>query len=213
MNKKPTRQSVLSEQKRELIYQTALKLIRKCGYTNTTLQDISDESGLSIGSVYHYFGNKAGIMRALFVEPMEASCEKLSVNALHLQDPCGTIMAAFCSLAHFYSKNIGIDIMQHARVLREEDALRTEDNRLLSQFQTELISFIKAAGLHTYAAVSLSDEALSSYFLAIFFGCVVNWAWNSMNLGKSLEETVEHQFSMALDIFRLPPQPKHEALV
>ena len=207
MNKKPTRQSKLSEQKRELIYNTALKLMRENGYTNTTLQDISRESGLSVGSIYHYFGKKAGIMRNLFIEAMNTCEQKLMVNEANLQDPSGTILAAFCSLARFHSDNIGIDIVQHARVLREEDALRPENNRLFSHYQARLTRFIKAAGLDAHADVSLSAEALSAYFLAIFFGCVANWAWNSLNTGKSLEKTVELYFTMALDIFRSSPQP------
>ncbi len=206
MKKKPTRQSALSEQKRKLIYNTALRLMRENGYTDTTLQDISRESGLSVGSIYHYFGNKAGIMRNLFIEAMNTNEKKLLVNETNLQDPCGTILAAFCSLARFHSDNIGIDIVQHARVLREEDALRPENNRLFSHYQAQLIRFIKAAGLDTHTNVSSSAEALSAYFLAIFFGCVANWAWNCHNAGKSLEKTVKLHFSMALDIFRSSPQ-------
>jgi len=210
MKKKPTRQSKLSEQKREHIYHTALRLMQQNGYTNTTLKDISRESGLSVGSIYHFYGNKAGIMRSLFIESMNACNEMLSVSEAHLQDPSATIIAAFCTLARFHRENIGIDIVQHARVLREEDALRSENNRLFTPFQAQLIRFIQAAGLDTYAGVSLSAEALSSYCLAIFFGCVVNWAWNSLSAGEPLEDTVQHHFSVAMDLFRLPSQPQPE---
>ncbi len=45
----------------------AIRLFVHKGYFNTSIQDIVQESGVSIGSIYHYFGDKEGIAKALYV--------------------------------------------------------------------------------------------------------------------------------------------------
>jgi AcrR family transcriptional regulator len=47
---------------RDLILDAAEKLMGKKGYAATSISAICKESGLPVGSVYHHFGNKAGIL-------------------------------------------------------------------------------------------------------------------------------------------------------
>jgi len=64
--------------RRELILATALRLFTEHGYFNTTVHDIQKEANVSIGSIYHHFGNKESIAKALFAEIEEAM-----VNEIH----------------------------------------------------------------------------------------------------------------------------------
>ncbi len=60
---------------RELVLETAIHLFTQQGYFNTSVPDIVRESGVSTGSIYHHFGDKEGIAKALFdmlVERMES---------------------------------------------------------------------------------------------------------------------------------------------
>jgi AcrR family transcriptional regulator len=47
---------------RDLILDAAEKLMGEKGYAATTISAICKESGLPVGSVYHHFGSKAGIL-------------------------------------------------------------------------------------------------------------------------------------------------------
>ncbi|GAA1213934.1 TetR/AcrR family transcriptional regulator [Pseudonocardia alaniniphila] len=47
---------------RDLILDAAEKLMGENGYAGTPISAICKESGLPVGSVYHHFGNKAGIL-------------------------------------------------------------------------------------------------------------------------------------------------------
>lgn len=51
---------------REQVLATALRLFTQKGYFNTSIPDIVQESGVSTGSIYHYFKDKEGIAKALF---------------------------------------------------------------------------------------------------------------------------------------------------
>jgi len=43
-----------------------MSIFRKQGYFSTSVSDIVRESGVSTGSIYHHFGDKEGVARALF---------------------------------------------------------------------------------------------------------------------------------------------------
>lgn len=59
----------------EVVLGTAIHLFTKQGYFNTSVPDIVRESGVSTGSIYHHFGDKEGIAKALF-EMLVARMEK-----------------------------------------------------------------------------------------------------------------------------------------
>lgn len=48
------------------VLETALALFTNKGYFNTSVHDIQRAADISIGSIYHHFGNKEGIARALY---------------------------------------------------------------------------------------------------------------------------------------------------
>jgi len=50
----------------EVVLGAAIHLFTKQGYFNTSVPDIVRESGVSTGSIYHHFGDKEGIAKALF---------------------------------------------------------------------------------------------------------------------------------------------------
>ncbi|MEO3788418.1 TetR/AcrR family transcriptional regulator [Actinocorallia sp. B10E7] len=50
---------------REVILEAAERLMAERGYAATSISKICAESGLPVGSVYHHFGNKAGILEAV----------------------------------------------------------------------------------------------------------------------------------------------------
>ena len=51
---------------REQVLDAAIYLFTQQGYFNTSIPDIVRESGVSTGSIYHHFGDKEGIAKALF---------------------------------------------------------------------------------------------------------------------------------------------------
>jgi len=53
---------------REKILDTALTLFSEHGYFNTSIHDIRREAGVSIGAIYHHFGNKEALAKALYDE-------------------------------------------------------------------------------------------------------------------------------------------------
>src|SRR6266566_8365174 len=54
--------------RRSRILEAALACFNERGFTATTIEEICQRSGASVGSVYHHFGGKEGLAAALYVE-------------------------------------------------------------------------------------------------------------------------------------------------
>ena len=54
-----------SERSRKLVLDAALKLFSKCGYRGTSVREIAQDAGVSIGNLYHHFPDKEAIFRTL----------------------------------------------------------------------------------------------------------------------------------------------------
>lgn len=53
------------------ILNAALACFAELGYGATSIDDIRQRSGASVGSIYHHFGNKEGIATALYMAALE----------------------------------------------------------------------------------------------------------------------------------------------
>ena len=59
-----------SAERRAAILTAALAVIAERGLHTTTINDIRQRSGASVGSIYHHFGDRAGLFYALYVESL-----------------------------------------------------------------------------------------------------------------------------------------------
>lgn len=65
-----------AEGTREHILETALRLFRRRGFERTTMRDIAQGAGLSLGAAYHYFASKEALIEAYY-EWTQAEHERL----------------------------------------------------------------------------------------------------------------------------------------
>ncbi|MGP3983882.1 TetR family transcriptional regulator [Streptomyces sp. KR80] len=55
-----------SEQTRELILETAMRLFEERGYDRTTMRAIAKEAGVSVGNAYYYFASKEHLIQGFY---------------------------------------------------------------------------------------------------------------------------------------------------
>lgn len=65
---------------RERLLYAALRLFAEKGYSKTSTREIGQDAGVNIASIKYYFGDKAGLYRAAFTEPM-GNAEHRSLSA------------------------------------------------------------------------------------------------------------------------------------
>lgn len=70
--------SMRSSKRKQEILAAALSCFNEFGVEGTTIEQIRERSGASVGSLYHHFGNKDRIAATLFIEGMKDYHQKLS---------------------------------------------------------------------------------------------------------------------------------------
>lgn len=65
---RPPGGTALGETTRQKLYTTAIRLIGERGYEQTTLREVADAAGVSVGLLYRYYPNKRAVMLALYDE-------------------------------------------------------------------------------------------------------------------------------------------------
>ena len=65
---RPTRQD--GEQSRERLLHAALALFAQHGFAKVSIRDIAESAQTNVAAISYYFGDKAGLYRAAFLEPM-----------------------------------------------------------------------------------------------------------------------------------------------
>jgi TetR/AcrR family transcriptional regulator, repressor of fatR-cypB operon len=77
------------------VLSSAIHLFTQQGYFNTSVPDIVRDSGVSTGSIYHRFGDKEGIAKALFsmlVERMESEFNTIERQHDSAQARCKAVI-------------------------------------------------------------------------------------------------------------------------
>ena len=81
----PTRPALrerYDRRRQRAVYQAA-KVFAKRGYDQTTMQELASTMGLATGALYHYFGAKEQLLRAIcdqLMEPLLARAEELMAD-------------------------------------------------------------------------------------------------------------------------------------
>lgn len=71
---------------RSRLVMSALRLFAERGYEGATTREICEAAGANVSAIRYYFGDKAGLYRAAFTEPMGDA-------------PCGANLGAYAELA------------------------------------------------------------------------------------------------------------------
>ncbi len=58
------------EASRARLLQCGLRLFAQQGYTKTSTRELAEAAGVNVASISYYFGDKAGLYRAVFFEPI-----------------------------------------------------------------------------------------------------------------------------------------------
>lgn len=129
---------------RQQILDTVLVLFSERGYFATSVQDISRESGVSVGSIYHHFGDKEGIARALYQtlsERMSHSISRIIAQQGTAHDRCRGIVETLFEMTE--AEPLVMDFMLYAK---HRDFL-PEEKPICSSRPFELMRTIIAAGM------------------------------------------------------------------
>ncbi|HRH87188.1 MAG TPA: CerR family C-terminal domain-containing protein [Rubrivivax sp.] len=62
-----------AEDARTRLLHSGLRLFAQQGYAKTSTRELAEDAGVNVASISYYFGDKAGLYRAVFFEPLGAA--------------------------------------------------------------------------------------------------------------------------------------------
>jgi AcrR family transcriptional regulator len=100
---RPRPQRSDGEQSRERLLQAALTLFAQQGFAKTSTREIAEAAGANLAAISYYFGDKAGLYRAVFLEPVGDPAEEIA----RLTDPALTLAQALHGFFAGFAEPLG----------------------------------------------------------------------------------------------------------
>jgi AcrR family transcriptional regulator len=146
---------------REAIREATLALLRERGVARLTTRDVADRAGVSEASVYYHYGDKAGLLRAVF----EAGLERLQATTL---DGEGALLAFGQELERFLEQALPVmTAAQSDAALRDELATFMVENDLGPHRGVQTLAAILTEGQgEGRVRADLDPEAAALLFVA-----------------------------------------------
>lgn len=186
----------LVENRRKMILDTAARLFGKVGYEKCSMQDISNATNVSKGTLYHYFKTKQEIYDAIFINTLKNMIDFVG-NAVDISADARTQMIQyFRAHANYFETHywdFNATMLGVAGVSSTE--MRAEAIELRDRYETILRDIINRgieSGQFRSGEPGMTARAALS---------LLNWMprWYRPNGSKSADDVAAHFAELLLD--------------
>jgi AcrR family transcriptional regulator len=171
--------------KKQLLLDTAAKVFSAKGYHSTTVKDVVDAAGVSVGTFYFYFKSKEDLFTALY----QSIAKEFSDTALSVLD------VEHFSMLKNYTRVMTATLWMYeqkreiAKIMLLEAAAEPGFQKLeaarVKEFAQTMAAWFERFKLHE--GVNIPDEEVAALIYAGSYYCLVN-AWLSSENEKPLTE-------------------------
>lgn len=198
-----TKRDIASQQKKRLVFQAAMELFREYGYQQVTMKMIAKESGISEGSIYHFFGEKAGILSMLITEIQDIISHHIALTEENLCDPGKALFNYLYAQAEEYEK-LGRDLAaifcMNSKKPQPRPLERGQDLKSTIHFiDPTLVAFIQAAMDQGTLKTEVTAEYLA--FTLTSLGSGLTSIWVIYGEGYSLAEAGREVFRSTIHAY------------
>jgi len=118
------------EQARERLLMAALRLFADQGFARTSTREIAQAAGANVAAIRYYFGDKEGIYRAAYTEPMGSARDIVSIfdqPELTLEDSLARFIGSFLAPMKLGDELLDRCMRLHWREMLEPSSLWEEE--------------------------------------------------------------------------------------
>lgn len=191
-----TKQQLASKEKKQRIFSTALDLFQKYGYDNVTVAEIAEKSEISEGSIYNFFGSKAGILSDTINFVLGSTYDHITITEEHLKDPKTTMMTYMLAQGEIFEK-LGWELSQKFYSVAMQNGqvpYGTAYSTVMASLNPDMVEFVKAAKEKGTLKTDYSAEEIVAISLVLRYGLVLTWTQCSG--AYNLLEASETAFNM-----------------
>ncbi|HSA48592.1 MAG TPA: TetR/AcrR family transcriptional regulator [Yinghuangia sp.] len=120
------------EETRQRIMAAAMRCVAEVGYSRATIREIARGAGMTSGSLYHYFPNKAELVKATFLDLAEFAVPRLAAAADRAEGVLNKLMAVFDEgdqlmrdypFAVAFDRAIRVESPEHLHLAEDSDTI------------------------------------------------------------------------------------------
>lgn len=172
----------------------AIDLFAKRGFKGTSIRDIARAMGMSISNIYHYFGNKEGLLLAVLQQSAEGLVERLrQVSQLEFVplDRFKRLIETHIRLTEMYRKEAKIFFLDEEHLSPEGEGINRHLQREILEIYLKELRTLEDLGYVRCRSLTV---------LAFNILGVINWhlRWYQPEGSLSLEETTEEATNFIL---------------
>lgn len=166
--KKLTSRQAQAIKTRNKIYNIAFDLMKKKGFGNITIEDISKKAGVSVGAFYHYFKSKNDILFEIYHRADEYFQENVE-NKLTSENSLDQ-MEEFLQHYAKYANSTGIDFSK--QLYNTENKFFIKKDRYML---TILQDIIRTGQEKNEVISDMTPEEITDYLFIAARGVIFNW--------------------------------------
>ena len=170
--------AVATANKKQRIYDEALRLFKEYGYDNVSVKDIASTAGISEGSVFYFYGTKADIIAGFYDKMFEKASVYFELTEDNLKDPVNAIAKAFYTHGECFS-GIGAELtaMYYNNFPEKyEGIINIKDPaEAVSYLYKPFYEFVQAAAGRGTLRLKVSPEDFTSMVYTFCNGLVLVW--------------------------------------
>ena len=161
-------------ERKSQIMDAAMKVITRKGFSNTRMDDIVQEAGLSKGAIYHHYQGKKDIFLALighwetqtFPDFYRRNGKERSA-ADTLKDFASEVIKVFKSRSHVFQAEV-----EFWALANQDDEVRKRSQELYEKIIT-LFELVIIKGIREKEFIKVDTRITAIYILSVFQG--INW--------------------------------------
>lgn len=178
------------------ILQAAVELYGKQGYHVTTIREVAQRAGVSVGLIYQYVEDKEDVLFLAVAEVLDSYLREIPRALTGLTEP----MERFCAAVRAYGHVIDERIDATLLVYRETKSLRRERRSLIKQKETDSNKLIADCIEHCVREGLFEDVDVELFTYQIVMFCHA-WALKSWRFqGRmSIDEYVDRGLKLMLN--------------
>lgn len=190
MSIQPTKQAQHSEEIKKKIVECAQDLFNVYGFDNTGMKDIASAAGVTTGALYHHFGSKDEILRAV-METREYYSDDLFKKFETSENPREDLKELLCGMMVDQVYSDGIEFTRF-RILKLFK-FREGRGRRLDRCVEVLVERCIEKGSFTS---ELSCEEIADFLLSVYRGAVYQYCVSEDAV--DLKALVEQRYDIAV---------------
>ena len=141
---------------KEKLVETAIKLFSSKGYEATSVRDIAAAMDMTVYNIYHYFGSKEGLLRAILKHHAQLLLDRLREVASHDMDP----LERFILLLRIHLHVVGTCPLENKIFLLDNERHSLEGIEENRQVQREILD-IDTGGTFTDGFFVSEDKVVT----------------------------------------------------